>query len=921
MACLGTVSPGTLAAEPAEWLWQCRLNQDGSNGCVQPYAEGLAAVRTVSPAHEYGLWGFIDLQGRMAIAPRFTEVDSFSQGLAAANEGGKWGYINPKGDWVIPPQFDEAGLFNAKGFAFVFSDGAHHLINRTGQRVKKTPPLHLYWSPGRAGDLASVTVNAPMQLWNRHNGQRIALPTDIGEVHPPQGGLIPAARPVTRGTRPWGALHPDLSWAAPPEQLLSDMPPVHHAGVFHVRRNSHSLFVNAQGETLRPANYSSIELLVPGIWVVETFQPQQQQLLLDAQLRVLHTTGSMSEEGQRIHWQSAGPWHVAEQPNGLLLVHQRGTFLHLPYKNAKAHHSHGRLWITREEPDTQNPEWGFSKTRLVQAVDDTGQAVLTPEILHQLRRFAVDLRDSHADPTQAGWVVATLDPDEDGVPPAVLTAQGQVLTAPDWAEVSPGPDHKHQVLVVSDAQGVSRLVGADGRVLTTQGFKLLSRFDNGLAWAYLPNQDGRRDDFFVLHESGKMVPIADRLRQQCDRTILWGQLVCSIQSDDGVRTHHLWNPLTGERSKYDYAQLDALEDAPAGHFRAAQGDQWGVINAHGEWLLPPTVAYSHDIKALTPHIIQITDHSTDPVKHRLLALATGKDLAGPLQQVQKIDGGGIEAVDEKGATLLLNETGQVQLRLDMPGAKVQTRDEWVIVAPPALDGLMDGEGNWVTPAAYTEITHGEGLASLRVGTRPEGRSEVLDATGRVIRTLPEHHWLFLGHRLIVMSNTKTDTHTVLNEQWQEAGPLPADINLTDDHEWQSDPDSPELVRHAQTERYGYMSPDGKLLVSPVFDFLELPRGGRARAKQTSKFGDKIGFVDRLGQFVITPQYERATVFRNQRALVMRQHQLLAIDPQGQVTTRFSVRCDQFVIQDSQGVQSWPSQPLSCAAPKATKKRR
>ena len=109
------------------------------------FSEGLAPVNIGMQIHmgdilkSAGLWGFMDLNGKIAIKPKFTQATGFSNGLAAvaateaqgkpkggliAIEGAqprgraKWGYIDRKGDWAIKPQFLAAGSFS-DGLAFV----------------------------------------------------------------------------------------------------------------------------------------------------------------------------------------------------------------------------------------------------------------------------------------------------------------------------------------------------------------------------------------------------------------------------------------------------------------------------------------------------------------------------------------------------------------------------------------------------------------------------------------------------------------------------------------------------------------------------------------------------------------------------------------------------------------------------------
>lgn len=70
-------------------------------------AEGLIAVRTG------GLWGYLDAQGRGAIAPRLEQAGDFSEGLAPAREEGPLcGYLDRTGAFAIPPRFRSCGPFS-----------------------------------------------------------------------------------------------------------------------------------------------------------------------------------------------------------------------------------------------------------------------------------------------------------------------------------------------------------------------------------------------------------------------------------------------------------------------------------------------------------------------------------------------------------------------------------------------------------------------------------------------------------------------------------------------------------------------------------------------------------------------------------------------------------------------------------------
>lgn len=72
---------------------------------ARDFFEGLAPVLLA------GRWGFIDTAGRMAIVPKFDAVRRFSEGVAAARAGHRWGYIDRMGTWTIRPGLQAAGDF------------------------------------------------------------------------------------------------------------------------------------------------------------------------------------------------------------------------------------------------------------------------------------------------------------------------------------------------------------------------------------------------------------------------------------------------------------------------------------------------------------------------------------------------------------------------------------------------------------------------------------------------------------------------------------------------------------------------------------------------------------------------------------------------------------------------------------------
>lgn len=113
------------------------------------FQEGLARFKAD------GKTGFFDRRGRVAIQPRYTFAEPFSEGRAAVCDGclevtagehrflrgGRWGFIDRMGTLVIQPQFEDAEHFE-HGKARVKLGGEWKYIDRRGVLVgaKSKPP-------------------------------------------------------------------------------------------------------------------------------------------------------------------------------------------------------------------------------------------------------------------------------------------------------------------------------------------------------------------------------------------------------------------------------------------------------------------------------------------------------------------------------------------------------------------------------------------------------------------------------------------------------------------------------------------------------------------------------------------------------------------------------------------------------------
>jgi hypothetical protein len=127
---------------PSGNLWEIDLNgvivnrqvhPEGSIEHIFPESEGLRGIK------KNGQYGFVDSQGRLRIANRYDDIQSFKEDLAAIKIRGKWGFINREDKIAIQPVYDEVSDFK-NGFSLVRQKGLLGLIDKRGKQV--LPPRY-----------------------------------------------------------------------------------------------------------------------------------------------------------------------------------------------------------------------------------------------------------------------------------------------------------------------------------------------------------------------------------------------------------------------------------------------------------------------------------------------------------------------------------------------------------------------------------------------------------------------------------------------------------------------------------------------------------------------------------------------------------------------------------------------------------
>ena len=131
------------------------------------------------PIKQDGLYGFINIEGKVIIEPKFEKGYDFSEQYGRIKQGGLYGYINHKGKIVIEPQFDEARDFS-EDVACVKKEGQWFYIDRMGKSVIKLKDADFAYS-FREGFARYHHIEKESELddygFIDHTGRIILLPT------------------------------------------------------------------------------------------------------------------------------------------------------------------------------------------------------------------------------------------------------------------------------------------------------------------------------------------------------------------------------------------------------------------------------------------------------------------------------------------------------------------------------------------------------------------------------------------------------------------------------------------------------------------------------------------------------------------------------------------------------------------------
>lgn len=900
---------GTALSAPAQaddaWLRACTAPKT-ADSCQLPFQQGLAPVLMGSSRDQQGLWGFIDASGKMVIEPAYREAHGFANGLAAVKKDDLYGYIDAKGHLAITPRFTRATDFNAQGTALVVTDNRLALIDKQGAIIKTLPFAASLDSAGfeQGQPLASVQVQISPALWNATKGRSVSLPDDVMNLDEPQSGLIPAQQRDTAQSGYWGYLDDNGQWAVDPMKLKTRNQPLLNGDVVAVKGKASWTFVDRNGVSLSKDQYKSVMPLKSGSWIVVTANNTQQLLS-----NKLEKTQDLPAD-QADDYQTWGNMLLGKGSKGLVLVGADDRVVDIKANKPQLLSQHGKLWVQQVDARGEN-----RPPQLVQIYDANGVGLLTAATLTALNEYKVqplDARDlnqvSSSDDVDSGLPLALLTPNDKTKKPAILTAEGEIYSDPQWAEL--GAPGRNGPLVVKTENGMMGAVTANGQWLVPPKFRQVAPFDGAYSWATVVD-DKNVESRKVIDAQGNVVDIPTRVLQTAQQVS--GNDLLYTQGDNDERRWGIWD-IAANSAKIPprFIQLEAFHD---GYALARNDIGWGVINPKGQWAIAPDAERSGKPQPVGDNIFMIAEgdtpgeHDTSNTRYSLYSAVTGLGLATHLlSNPQKIGDTHWLIRPENGGVALMDDDGRAVVSKQIAPESVRINGDWALLGFGPHIGAIDSQGSWQIAPIYSSALRFISPQSW-ASAQSDGHTTLIDANG--VQPLADNNAAqpLASMDRIVMNDDSTGETVLLDTQGNEISRFAGLNSLA------AAQSSEGMVPVRGTDGlYGFIDANGKPLTGNYFTRVGAMKDTRATAVKQDTYGQLIGYINGSGSFTTLPKYSWASDFSEKRAWVVAKGVVQLIDPDGAVQAQLPQKCNQRVILNAKGHQIWPAKPVNCANP-------
>ena len=163
--------------------------------------------------NETNKWGYLDVNGDVAIEPAFDFADGFSDGFARVRLGDQWGYVDVFGKIAIKPQFERARDF-VKGTAAVRFNRKYGYINKTGKFIVE--PQFSKLAQSFAEGLGAVPDSTKKFGYVNMQGT-LVIPHKFDNAYEFSEGLA-----AVEQDRKWGFIDTTGNWFIGPQYVWAD---------------------------------------------------------------------------------------------------------------------------------------------------------------------------------------------------------------------------------------------------------------------------------------------------------------------------------------------------------------------------------------------------------------------------------------------------------------------------------------------------------------------------------------------------------------------------------------------------------------------------------------------------------------------------------------------------------------------------
>jgi hypothetical protein len=179
------------------------------------YVEALGFSGRYAAVLKDTLWGYVDRDGNMSIAPRYNEANDFINGFAVVGKGNclegecMYGIINQSGREILPIAYEEVYDFTTDGLALVkHNEKGYGYVNRAG---KFSIPLQFDDASDFSQGMAAVKKDLHWGFIDASGN--VVIPFQFSKA----GNFGESIAPVADSTGLWGYINTTGKWVIAPK--------------------------------------------------------------------------------------------------------------------------------------------------------------------------------------------------------------------------------------------------------------------------------------------------------------------------------------------------------------------------------------------------------------------------------------------------------------------------------------------------------------------------------------------------------------------------------------------------------------------------------------------------------------------------------------------------------------------------------